>query len=209
MSSLKNRINHVTSSLLFCEQGVSELSTLISDFKMPETQNLIYLPPFNFYRASLCYLIVMEYCKLFEPKKNSKQLSSIIRLCNNSTFSNSQDDFKEIYNIPLSSIYNYVLDLRDKKFGHSDSHLINKPFNIPLFKKEQLEEIKDNLNQTLKTLNQIRIKEKMTEVISVFSADNSQTRQNLITLSVAKQYYFDFFMEAQKRGYDALIGKLP
>lgn len=208
MSSLKDRINHVTSSWLFCEQGVSELSILLSDFKILETQNLVSLPPFNFYKASLCYLIVMEYCKLFEPRKNSKQLSSIIRLCNNSNFSASQADFEAIYSIPLTAIYKYVLNLRDKKFGHSDSHELNRPLNIPLFQIKHLQEIKDNLNQTLKILNQIRIKEALPEVISIFATNNSQTRQNLITLSIAKQYYFDFFDEAQKRGYDAIRGKL-
>src|SRR5690349_20606631 len=77
------RFRHTASSLRFCSHALVELSIIMPPFSSDDVSKVVYRAPFNFYRVSLTYVVILEYCKLLEKKRvteRSPQLSSLFHL---------------------------------------------------------------------------------------------------------------------------------
>jgi len=136
---IENRLTHIYWSIYLYNTSLSELQTISDESYSREELKIINSHTFNFYRVTLQYCFIMEYCKLLEngSKKNEQNVSSLNRL-NEILKEGSSNNFQKLYNENLhlidemktSSFYKKIKTLRDKKFGHADNNEINKPFTI-------------------------------------------------------------------------------
>jgi hypothetical protein len=100
----------------------------------------------------------------------------------------------------MKRLFERLKKLRDKKFGHSDSHEINNPFKIEGFKGDQILEMKRQVELLLKVFNNILLEVKG----SSFILHNDNRTANFIRYqAVYKKYYYDNLSDAWNRGYKA------
>ena len=136
---IKNRLEQIHWSTYLYNTSLSELEILSDEIYIDDEIKIVNSHTFKFYRVTLQYCFIMEYCKLLEKgeKRNEKHISSLNRLNeillndNAMNFQNSYEvNLSLIENIKKSEFYNKIKTLRDKKFGHADNDEINKPFNM-------------------------------------------------------------------------------
>jgi ribosomal protein S17E len=147
-NQIKNRLEQIHWSIYLYNTSLSELHILNEEIYTEDEIKIVNSHTFKFYRVTLQYCFIMEYCKLLENgnKNNNENISSLKRL-NEILLNNYHNDFKNYYetnltlieNIKSSDFYLKVKKLRDKKFGHSDKDEINTPFSIKGFREEDFE----------------------------------------------------------------------
>lgn len=162
-NAYKNRFDHVCSSLMFCSHALHEYMTLTTHYDLKEVNEMISRAPFNFYRATLPFLIILEYCKLFHHNKRDKSLSNVEKLCALAAqkISFEHDDIYrgiigKLENIPESDLYKTLRKLRNKRFAHSDRYKYNIPFKIQGFTSDQIGTLSEHLNIGGSILNHLR-----------------------------------------------------
>lgn len=142
-SKLKKRLDQVLWSFYLCNRSLTELHLITHEYYNSEELKIVNSPTFNFYKVTLQYCFVMEYCKLLEGKSKAKgkaNISSIERL-NELFYEELEESFKDAYeennlNIKFLQDAGYhekIRALRNRKFAHSDADLINTPYEFKGF----------------------------------------------------------------------------
>jgi hypothetical protein len=150
----QKQFDHVYWSFLLLKTSILELQIFSrNDFNKSEI-SILNSHTMSFYKVTLQYCLIMEYSKLMEFSSSAQKqgLSSLMKL--NDLTLIYQDEFKPIYDLNIqklnelksSPFYIKIKRLRDKKFAHSDSNIINKAFNISAL---SLQELNMGLNQLL------------------------------------------------------------
>jgi hypothetical protein len=203
---LEERLNHVCSSLFFCSQAVHELRTLTTRYELSEANFLTQKPPFNFYKASLMYLIILEYCKLFYPKETRDRLSSIYNLwdesCKLYPGLDNESNRLAINSLEINELTMNIKMLRDKRFAHSDQHDLNKLFNIKVFTEDEQNELASQMNIAFYLLNEIHQCAKGSDLLFPHhSTGVSQTRSFIHEASIALAFYYKNQTLANSQGF--------
>jgi hypothetical protein len=146
---IENRLIHIHWSTYLYNTSLSELQIISDENYNYDEIKIINSHTFDFYRVTLMYCFIMEYCKLLEKgkKENEHNISSLNRL-NEILLEHSTKDFQTLYNenvsllenIKKSDFYNKIRNLRNKKFGHADNDKINKPFKVDGFDSNDFED---------------------------------------------------------------------
>jgi hypothetical protein len=145
---IENRLTHIHWSTYLYNTSISELRIISDELYSPNEIKIVNSHTFDFYRVTLQYCFIMEYCKLLEKGNinNEQNISSLNRL-NQIFLQDSTKDFQMLFNqndqliesIKCSPFYKKIRSLRDKKFGHTDNNEINKPFKFEGFSTEDFE----------------------------------------------------------------------
>lgn len=151
---INKRLDHIYWSIYLYNTSISELQIISNEYYSSDEIKIVNNSTFDFYRVTLQYCLVMEYCKLLEEgnKDNKKNISSLNKL-NKIIFHNSNKKFCELYNenihsiknIKASPFYTKIKSLRDKKFGHADNDAINIPFIFEGFSTADIKNAFDHL----------------------------------------------------------------
>lgn len=139
---IENRLAHIHWSTYLYNTSLSELQIISDEIYTSDEIKIVNSHTFDFYRVTLQYCFIMEYCKLLEKgnKRNEQNISSLNTL-NEILLEDSTKNFHVLHNenisllesIKSSDFYNKIRNLRDKKFGHADNDKINKPFKLEGF----------------------------------------------------------------------------
>lgn len=154
-SEIKERLRHVYWSFYLCNQSLSELYTITFKSYNRSELKIINSSTFNFYKVTLQYSFIMEYCKLLEPKKKSKRQANISSLeqLNELLFRGYKKEFEKKYQendslfkkLMQSDFNRHIKKLRDKKFAHSDLNSINQPYKIKGLSENEIDKGFQNL----------------------------------------------------------------
>jgi hypothetical protein len=149
----------------------------------------------------------MEYNKLLEKRLHieSSNVASLFRL-NNSTYELLGSTFhlkysenkKLLKDVCHSDFYTTVHDLRNKKFGHADSHPVNDPLKIKGFSGEQIDEMNHQMKVLLIVANNCfnAIDDRQ------FAVHNDDRTANFIRYHAKyKEYYYKNYLKAYEEGY--------
>ena len=197
--NLQDRLNHVISAVLFSEGAIKELLSILTPFETKEARSFISKPPFHIFRLSLSYLLIIEYCKIFEKGKSNQRLSSIYKLVdelNKRTSKNKYDIPEHLFDSEILMIFRTY---RDKSFAHSDKHKFNTAFKKLGITIDQLERLYQNLIIVSNLINEIaNIEfEKSYSLPSVLKLNN-QTRNFVEQTSIAVDKYWQNKLRAMK-----------
>lgn len=204
---IKQRLDYVYWSMTLANKALSELY-IISD-KQYNVEELKFLsgPPFDFYRVSLQYCFIMEYCNLLAkgrqaPKEN---IASFIRL-NEAIIKKKGEAFRATYmlneeilkRVHSSRFTDKVQKLRDKKFGHSEKHLVNTPYSVEGFNSEDFSEAFLNLKLFRQILNNCTGVYEVQYDISI--PDRDDRTENFIKFQTEyeENYFRNFLSRGQK-----------
>ena len=194
---IKNRLEQIHWSTYLYNTSLSELEILSDEIYIDDEIKIVNSHTFKFYRVTLQYCFIMEYCKLLEKgeKRNEKHISSLNRLNeillndNAMNFQNSYEvNLSLIENIKKSEFYNKIKTLRDKKFGHADNDEINKPFNMKGLCKEDFKNGFEHLKMIKEIFNNFGIIYGRTYSLEIPSKEN-RTR-NFVKFHAKYQTYF-------------------
>jgi hypothetical protein len=202
----EERLRHVCSSLFFCSHAFQELRTITTRYELSEVNSLIQRPPFNFYRASLSYIIIMEYCKIFHPKEKKDRLSNIHKLweesCQLYPSLENENNRIAIKSLKTNELNESIKKLRDKRFAHSDSHELNKPFNIKVFTEDEQTELALQMNTAINLFNAIHKCAVGSDLNFPHHSTNfSQTRSFIHEASIALVFYYKNQSLAYNQGF--------
>jgi len=203
--NIQERLNHSYWAVYLYNHSLNELH-LISDVEYTPSQlKIVNSHTFDFYRITLHYCFVMEYNKLLEiGRRDSQQnISSLIQL-NDAVRENLGAPFQRSHAINHSSLasirdsdfFTKMRDLRDKKFGHSDSHDINKPFSFRGFKTE---DFKNGVNH-LRIIKQVidTCTSPFDLSLDIDIPNREDRTHNFIQFHAKYQdYYFNNYLEAE------------
>src|SRR5699024_11383529 len=151
-SILRERLKQVHWSFYLCSRSLSELQLISYENYSKNELKIVNSPTFNFYKITLQYCFIMEYCKLLETKEKAKNrknnhISSIQYLNElfykelGNTFKPSyKDNNRKIELLQISFFQEEIRVLRDKKFAHSDADLINAPYKFKGFTEDEIRE---------------------------------------------------------------------
>ena len=197
--NLQDRLNHVISAILFSEGAIKELFSILTPFETKEARSFISKHPFRIFKLSLSYLLIMEYCKIFEKGKSNQRLSSIYKLVdelNKRTGKNTYDIPEHLFDSDILMIFRLY---RDKSFAHSDKHKFNTAFKKLGITIDQLERLYQNLIIVSNLINEIaNIEfEKSYSLPSVLKLNN-QTRNFVEHTSFAVDKYRQSKLRAMK-----------
>src|SRR5699024_1393037 len=154
---------------------------------------------FDFYKVTLQYCFIMEYCKLLEDKKKAKgsaNASSLHRL--NELFRKELgENFDEAYKnnnrnirvLQVSFFHEKIRSLRDKKFAHSDANNINNPYEITRFLESEIEEGFKHLRVIRRVINSLTSPYD-SQYISEIPYHDKRTRNFIGQQAKYKDYYF-------------------
>src|SRR5699024_8659887 len=98
-SKIKERLEQVHWSFYLYNRSLTELNLVTQERYNKEELNIVNSSTFNFYKVTLQYCFVMEYCKLLENKKKAKgkaNVSSLHRL-NELLYKELGDGFNDKY----------------------------------------------------------------------------------------------------------------
>lgn len=218
MSDIKDtlRYKHVFSSLYFCSQALQELRTLIDSYVLKEANQLIRQAPFNFYRASLTYVLCLEYCKLFSPREPKERMSNILDLWGQACEKHPclVDERKNLVIVSLNRVrkgelLNLMINLRNKRFAHSDADIINKPFKIRPFSEKELEKITADLDAGICAFSMIAQKEDDTVLGFPHQLNgSSQTRNFIHTAAITRAFHEKNSKLAHSQGFHVTQQKI-
>lgn len=218
MSNIKDtlRYKHVFSSLYFCSHALQELRTLIDSYELKEANKLLRQAPFNFYRASLTYVLCLEYCKLFSQREPKERMSNVLDLwdlaCEQHPCLVNERKTSAIVSInrvKKGELLNLIINLRNKRFAHSDADILNKPFNIRSFSEKELEEIAANLDAGIAALSMIAQKEDDTVLGFPHQlTGSSQTRNFIHTAAITRAFHEKNWNLAYSQGFQVLQQKI-
>lgn len=202
---IKERIKQIHWSIYLANRWLTEFYTLTYKSYKEEELKIVNSPTFRFYKGSLQYCFVMEYCKLMEKTKSrNKNIVSMGRL-NELMFSRFGKDYKEyekskaaIKGLQESDFRNNIRFLRNKKFGHADADEINYPYELIVLKEDeinrgfyQLKEIKTILRGFTIMYNH--------EYIDLQIPYRDNRTENFIKQQASyKDYYFRNFLKRNK-----------
>ena len=151
---IENRLTHIHWSTYLYNTSISELKIISDEFYSADEIKIVNSHTFDFYRVTLQYCFIMEYCKLLEKgnRSNGQNISSLNRL-NEIFLDDSTKTFQELFNVNIdliesikgSAFYKKIRSLRDKKFGHADNDEINKAFKFEGFRTEDFESAFEHL----------------------------------------------------------------
>lgn len=137
--NIQDRFSHIYWSTELYNRSLTELH-MITDLDYNDSElEIVDSHPFDFYRVTLQYCFIMEYCKLLEEGNTGKkehicslnQLNEVIyRLYGRPFEAKYQDTKTKLFDIKATEVYKDFKTLRDKKFAHADKNKINVPFNI-------------------------------------------------------------------------------
>ncbi len=208
--SLRDRFDHVYWSIYLCNSSLTELH-IISDIPYNKNElSVVNSHPFNFYRVTLQYCIIMEYNKLLEKGRKDKdqnisslfQLNEVIYSTRGKSFETIHlDNERKLLNIKATDFYENVRKLRDKKFAHADNHEINIPFKIKGFQTKDFEEGFLHLQTIKEVLNNCT-------TIYGFEYDlqslfNDNRTENFIRFQAKYQeYYFNNLMKVRSEKFN-------
>ncbi len=203
------RYKHVFSSLYFCSHALQELRTLTHTYELDEVNKLVGKAPFNFYKASLIYLICLEYCKLFSPREPKKKMSNVLQLWNKAlelypklVDERNHPSIVRIQSVHEEELLSLILDLRNKRFAHSDEDLINQPFNIRSFSTKELESMATDLDAAIDILSIVSQQEDYTVLdFPHQTTGSSHTRTFIHTAAIAESFIYKNINLAYAQGY--------
>jgi hypothetical protein len=197
--NLQDRLNHVISAVLFSEGAIKELLSILTPFETKEARSFISKPPFHIFRLSLSYLLIIEYCKIFEKGKSNQRLSSIYKLVDELNKRTSKIKYDIPENLFDSEILMIFRTYRDKSFAHSDKHKFNTAFKKLGITIDQLERLYQNLIIVSNLINEIATMEfeKSYSLPSVLKLNN-QTRNFVEHTSIAVDKYWQSKLRAMK-----------
>lgn len=161
-NKIKARIDQVYWSAFLYNTSVTELQILSNEIYTNDEIKIVNSHTFSFYRVTLQYCFIMEYCKLLENgNKNGDTNICSLKKLNELILYHYTKSYEDLYyqnnNIILkikdSDFYDKIRKLRDKKFGHADNHEINKPYNITGLRKEDFENAFEHLKMIKEILN--------------------------------------------------------
>ena len=142
IDQIENRLAHIHWSTCLYNTSLTELKIISDETYTGEEIKIVNSHTFNFYRGTLQYCFIMEYCKLLESGSTKKEqnISSLNKL-NEIFLEKTTKDFhnRHYENIKLlekirgSNFYKKMKTLRDKKFSHADNDEINEPFKFKAF----------------------------------------------------------------------------
>jgi hypothetical protein len=171
-----------------------------------EVNTLIQRPPFNFYRASLTYFLILEYCKLFNPNEKGVSLSSVNKLwedaCQLYTDLNNERQRIAIDTLRDDELLAEIILRRNKSFAHSDIYDSNTPFKITVFTEHELDRIAVHLDLAIYLLNSIHKRVADSDLIlpEQFAA-HSLTRSFIYEASIAMAFYRKNMPLAYQQGF--------
>jgi len=145
-------LERCVTSFRFAVYAIRDIK-VISFFKSKEKYDLIKTQPFSMFRASLFYMFTMEYSKLLDKQhsddnKNKQfKVASLIK-ANEEMSRIFGSDYDKVYgenkerlcNLSKADITNAILTLRDKKFAHLDSEILDFQTIMP-FEDKTIEDI--------------------------------------------------------------------
>jgi hypothetical protein len=208
---MKDKINqlvcYVQSSLYLCNEAFNELWHITQTPATKDERDIASGHPFRFYEVTLQYCFALEYAKLLDagtsrPNENGASLfklnATVLDFLGDKFNFDYLKNEKVLNEINKSELFSGFKKLRDKKFGHSESHEINNPATIKDLTGEQMEEAKLQIETLLRVFNVILRKVK----IESFYLHNDDRTANFIRYHAKyKQYYFKNLRKATSEGY--------
>ena len=197
--SIQDRLNHVISAILFSEGAIKELLSILTPFETKEAKSFISKHPFHIFRLSLSYLLIIEYCKIFEKGKSNQCLSSIYKLVDELNKRESKNKYVIPEHLFDSEILIIFRTYRDKSFAHSDKHKFNTVFKKLGITINQLERLYQNLIVVSNLINEIaNIEFKTSYSLPSVLKLNNQTRNFVEHTSIAIDKYWKSKVRAMK-----------
>jgi hypothetical protein len=197
--SIQDRLNHVISAILFSEGAIKELLSILTPFETKEAKSFISKHPFHIFRLSLSYLLIIEYCKIFEKGKSNQRLSSIYKLVDELNKRESKNKYVIPEHLFDSEILIIFRTYRDKSFAHSDKHKFNTAFKKLGITIDQLERLYQNLIIVSNLINEIgNIEFKTSYSLPSVLKLNNQTRNFVEHTSIAVDKYWQSKIRVMK-----------
>lgn len=150
----------ISTTLAFVSQGFSyyqgyTFGDLTKD-EWAEAENEVT----RFHRMSAQFFLVVQFCKLFENYKGDKEGASNLANLNRRLKEKYKEDYvgyddarRLISNVRATKIFCYLLELRNKAYGHSEINELNLPLKFIFLKKEELNSFKSILTSTIDAFN--------------------------------------------------------
>ena len=207
---VEKRFEHVCSSIVITSYAVLDLFNLLQNFtKSKEANTISKNHTFNLFRASLSYMIVNEYCKIFEENSKYHKLSSIYTLLAEIKKSGKSDWNDYLISLEVDEfITENIRHVRDKSFAHSDDDdTVNIPFKIIILNKDQLRDINSNLAKLNQLIDRISLADEYKtgykpEYKLTFNLESTSQTTNFINFSAStSRYFLDNCLDAAERGY--------
>lgn len=206
-SKLKERLEQVHWSFYLYNRSLAELHMLTYESYNEEELKIVNSSTFNFYKVTLQYCFIMEYCKLLENKKKARgsaNISSIHRL-NESFYGEFGESFGDTYKknnqhieqLQVSPYHQKIRSLRDKKFAHSDTNFKNTPYEFKGFTESEIEEGFKHLRVIKSVINSLTFPYDFQYLLEIPYRDK-RTR-NFVKYHVDyKDYYYRNFLKRNK-----------
>ena len=196
--NINKRITQVYSSFFFCNGAISELYYLNLE-SLEDEVDFINNHTFQWYKISLQYMFIVEYCKLLESGgRNSKENFASLFKLDDAVKQVVKDShpFKKgnlenlILGIKNSDFANEMRILRDKKYAHCENSKLFSPLKIKLFSKNEIDEAIISLKSIIEIFNEITFVFDKTYDSEIPSRDNRT--ENFIRFQAKyKRNYFD------------------
>ncbi len=192
-------ISYAQSSLYFANEAFNELWHITQTPNTKEEYDIVAGNPFGFYGITLQYCFIMEYNKLLDvnTSKENENVASLLRLNKKAKEilgdvfeSKFLDNIKLLKEITNSELYKRLKKLRNKKFGHSDSDLINNPWKVEGFTGQQIDGMRNQIQVLLIVFNNI-----LAEIsdANFWLHNNDQTANFIRYHSKYKEFYYRNF----------------
>jgi hypothetical protein len=204
-----DRYNHVFSSLMFCSHALLEYRTLSVKYELAAVNQVVRQAPFNFYRASLTYLLILEYCKLFNPREVGHKMSNLRALWIEAEEiypqlkeSRNTVNHQKLQMTETGTFLKQLKKLRNKTIAHSDYDPLNRPFNIRALVQTEIEVIAQDLDNAIEVFNLIAKQKDLTVLgFPHQSTGSSQTKNFIHTAAIARSFYDKNMSLAYKQGF--------
>jgi len=150
---IKRLFNTISTTFIFISQAYCQFEAFsfgdFTDEEILQLKNEI----FTFQVASFQFFMVVQFCKFFEKyRPEGTDGDSSLKKLNETLYKKYPDIFdkyaenrKLIQEIERNKIFKLVKDLRNKSYGHSENHPLNRPMGFILFNKTQTEQFKEML----------------------------------------------------------------
>ncbi len=153
---IQNIFDSSGTTLIFLSQGYSHFNAYsFTPFTVEENLHLKD-EIFSFHAMSFQFFVVVQFCKLFEPGGNRKRGASSLKNLNQILGKKYGDEFRwfDENNGILEEIQNSVMFkkikiLRNKCYGHSQIHSLNKPMTFNFLNESETDELKQMLIKSI------------------------------------------------------------
>ncbi|HET6256729.1 MAG TPA: hypothetical protein VFE32_21840 [Puia sp.] len=159
-SRIKNIFETTGTTLSFISQAYSHFYAYSFGEFSKEDLKWLKNEIFTFQRIASQFFIVVQFCKLLENQYSGDEGESSLYKLNNflrkkysDSFTGYPENVRLLKEIRKSKIFALISDLRNKSYGHSDNHPLNKPLTFKFFSKGETDEFKGILLKAIQVFN--------------------------------------------------------